>query len=64
MAGCFALIDEKEKAIDWLDNAMHRGFINYPFLVRLDPFLETLREEAAFDQLMDQIKQRCEAFEV
>lgn len=31
MADCYAAIDKKEEALDWLKHAtLDRGFINYP----------------------------------
>jgi len=60
----YALLDEKEKALDWLENAMNRGFINYPFLSEYDPFLENIRGEEQFKQLMKKVKYKWEHFEV
>ena len=52
MAHGYALIGEKEKALDWLENAINRGFIAYPFLTKHDPFLENIRGEERFQYLM------------
>jgi hypothetical protein len=38
--------------------------VNYPFLVEHDPFLEVLRGEDRFKDLMVTVKHRWEAFEV
>ena len=64
IATCYALLDEKEKALDWLENAANRGFINYPFLSEYDPFLENIRGEERFKQLMERVKYEWEHFEV
>jgi len=40
MAASYALIGQKQEALDWLENAVNRGFINYPFLNEYDPLLE------------------------
>ena len=45
LAEGYALIDEKEEALAWLERATSRGFINYPFLSQYDPLLEKLRGE-------------------
>ena len=64
VAECYALIDEKEQALDWLDKAIENGFLNYPLLSEFDPFLDNIRGEARFHQLMDTVKQQWEQFEV
>ena len=64
MAEGYALIDEKDKAIDWLDEGMKWGFINYPFLKEIDPFLENIRGEERFKKLMKRVKKEWENFEV
>ena len=64
MAHGYALIDEKEKALDWLENAVARGFIAYPFLNRYDPFLENIRGEERYKKLMERVKYRWENFKV
>ncbi len=60
----YALLDEKEKAFDWLENAINRGLINYHFLNEYDPFLENIRGEERFKKLMKRVKHEWENFEV
>jgi hypothetical protein len=43
----------KDKAFAWLENAVDRGFINYPFISEYDPFLEKIRGEPRFKKLMN-----------
>jgi hypothetical protein len=31
-ADIYALLDEREQALDWLENAVNRGWTNYPDL--------------------------------
>jgi non-specific serine/threonine protein kinase len=64
MPGYFSLINEKEKALDYLNHAIDRGFINYPFFSRIDPFLENIRGEKRFKKLMERVKYEWENFEV
>jgi serine/threonine protein kinase len=52
MAAALALIGEKEKAMDWLENAVNQGFINYPILAERDPWLASIRGEPRFKKLM------------
>jgi non-specific serine/threonine protein kinase len=64
MASCYALIGEKDKALDWLETAVKNGRIDYPFLNEIDPFLKNLRGESRFKELMERVKQEWESFEV
>jgi non-specific serine/threonine protein kinase len=64
IAASFALINEKDKSLEWLENAVDRGFINYPFLNEYDPFLENIRGEPRFKKLMERVKHEWENFEV
>jgi non-specific serine/threonine protein kinase len=63
-ADFYALLGHKKEALDWLENAVNRGFINYPFLSEYDPFLENVRSEDRFKKLMVRVKQEWENFEV
>jgi serine/threonine protein kinase len=62
LAQCYALIDDRDRAIDWIRRAADLGFINYPLLAERDPFLATLRSEPAFKPLIEDIRRRWEAF--
>jgi non-specific serine/threonine protein kinase len=62
MASTYALIDERDAALDWLRNATKLGYINYPFLSQYDPFLDSLRGDGRFWVLMEEVKGRWERF--
>ena len=64
VAAAFALLDEKGEALDWLEHAVHQGLINYPWLSGGDPWLENIRGEERFKELMVRVKHEWEAFEV
>jgi len=64
IAQCFALVDDKERAFDWIETCINLGGINYPFLNEYDPLLENLRCESRFKKLMERIKHEWENFEV
>jgi eukaryotic-like serine/threonine-protein kinase len=64
LAQCFAAVNEKEQALEWLGKAVQLGFTNYPMISHLDPFLENLRGEPRFEQLLESARERWEAFEV
>jgi TolB-like protein len=63
LASALALIGEKEKALDWLENAVNRGFINYPMLAERDPWFASIRGEARFKKLLERVKYEWEHFE-
>ena len=64
LADCYALIGETERAVFWLSNAVARGYTNYPFLSRQDPFLQSIRTDGGFQQLMARTKQEWERLEL
>jgi TolB-like protein len=62
LAQGYARVGLPDEAIYWLGVSVERGFINYPFLARIDPFLVPLRTDARFLQLMHTVRARWEAF--
>jgi len=64
LASCCSLLGENERALDWLENAVERGFTIYPFLNDHDPFLANIRGEERFKKLMERVKYEWEHFEV
>jgi adenylate cyclase len=62
LAECYAVIGEKEKALDFLEHAM-KVFFPYLFLSG-DLLLANIRGEERFQNLMNEAKQRSAAFEV
>jgi len=64
LAQDFAILGEKEETLNWLENAVGLGLINYPLLAEKDPFLERLRGEERFKELMVRVKHEWETFEV
>jgi serine/threonine protein kinase len=63
LADGFALLDHRDEAMHWLRKAVDRGFINYAYLAKLDPMLESLRADAEFKELIQQVQQRSQALE-
>jgi len=61
---CYALIGEKSEAINWLEQGINYGFIHYPWLSKLDHFLENIRGEERFKKLMERVKYEWENFEI
>ncbi len=64
MAEAYALINIKYEAVNWLEHAVWRGVINFPYLSQYDPFLENIRGEERFQKLMERVKKAWEEFEV
>jgi serine/threonine protein kinase len=63
VAEAFALLDERKESVDWLENAVNQGIINYPFLNTYDPFLKNIRGDERFKKLMERVKYEWEHFE-
>jgi len=53
-----------DDALQWLEHAVDIGWINYPLMAEKDPFLESLRGDPRFQQLMVRAKHEWEIFEV
>jgi TolB-like protein len=58
-----ALAGAPEPALRWLQVAVERGFINYPFLARHDPFFRPLRGHPELQRLLGIVRERWEKFE-
>jgi non-specific serine/threonine protein kinase len=58
-----SLLGAKDEALDWLENAIARGFINYPS-IQCDPFLDNIRGEERFKTLAQKVKYEWEHYEV
>jgi TolB-like protein len=63
LAQGFALAGARQSALHWLQVAIDRGFINYPFLSEHDPSFEVLRGDSKFKALLEIAKHRWERFE-
>jgi TolB-like protein/thioredoxin-like negative regulator of GroEL len=62
LAHGYALAGMPDEAMHWLGIAVSRGFINYPFLARHDPFLSSLRGDPRFEQLLESVRERWQNF--
>jgi tetratricopeptide (TPR) repeat protein len=61
-AGWLALVNERDRALDWLERWVDRGSINYPLLAHGDPLLEPLRGLPRFQRLLDRVRPEWESF--
>jgi serine/threonine protein kinase/tetratricopeptide (TPR) repeat protein len=64
LTDAYALADQKDEAIDWLETDIGLGFINYPYLSQSNPLLANIRGEARFKELMKKVKIQWQNFEV
>jgi eukaryotic-like serine/threonine-protein kinase len=64
LADGYALLGQRDTAIRCLRTAVNRGFINYPCLADWDPFLEPVRGQPEFEELLQHVKRRWQAFEI
>jgi TolB-like protein/Tfp pilus assembly protein PilF len=60
IACIYALLGEKDRALDWLTDAARNGFPCHSFFER-DPLLESIRGER-FDALMGELKSECDGY--
>lgn len=56
-----ALLGEREEALRWLSDAAHNGFPCHAFF-DVDPLLESIRGEAKFRSLMDELRAECDGY--
>jgi serine/threonine-protein kinase len=61
IACIFALIGDKESALDFLAESAGNGFPCHRFFER-DPFLESLRNESRFVELISRLRTECDSY--
>ncbi|HEV8610496.1 MAG TPA: hypothetical protein VGS98_10590, partial [Thermoanaerobaculia bacterium] len=61
VACVYALLGEREQALDWLTDAAHNGFPCYVFF-ETDPLLESIRGEERFRRLMAELREECAGY--
>jgi eukaryotic-like serine/threonine-protein kinase len=64
MAQCYSLLGDGSAALQCLETAMDRGFINFPMISTLDPLLDNARKTPGFPALLNRIETRWETFEI
>jgi TolB-like protein/Flp pilus assembly protein TadD len=53
---CLALADETDEALDWLENTVRIGNINYPFWAQHNEWVDSLRSSSRFDAIMRDVE--------
>jgi hypothetical protein len=61
-AQAYALAGDASNATEWMSVAIDKGFVNYPFLARHDPFFARLAGSADYDRLLARTRERWESF--
>ena len=54
---CLALAGETDEALDWLENTVRIGNINYPFWAQHDDWVDSIRRSRRFDSIMRDVEQ-------
>jgi hypothetical protein len=54
LAECYAVLGEQPLALEWLENAVRRGFVHYPYLTRSRTF-DSLRGNPDFQELLGRV---------
>ena len=62
VAESFAMVDDTDTALDWLERGVDAGFYPYPYIVEHCPFLAPLRDHPRFATIAAKAKQRAETF--
>jgi eukaryotic-like serine/threonine-protein kinase len=63
VSACYAIIGRPEPAVEWLENAAARGFINYPYLAGHSVIFRALDGTPRFQDLLKRIKVARERFD-
>ena len=54
---CLALAGETDEALDWLENTVRIGNINYPFWAQHNEWVDPIRGSSRFDAIMRNVEQ-------
>lgn len=64
MGSLYSFLNDSVKSLEWLENSVNKGFINYPMLNEYDLLLDNIRGEERYKKLMLRVKTEWENFEV
>ena len=64
IAKCLIMVGDEDGALQWLGRAIDWGFCNVRYLEEYNPFFKPLRGNPSFSRLLDEARQKQEAFEV
>jgi hypothetical protein len=61
IGGIYALLGDRQRAIDWLHRAVALGYANYPWFER-DKNYDSLRGDPEYQRIMAGVRQRWEEY--
>lgn len=61
LAECHSLIGEREKAMDYLEQSVKLGGVNYPYLREYDVFLSSIRTLDRFQSLLKEVERKWQS---
>ena len=64
IAHCYALAEHVDEAMIWLERNVEIGNINYPFFKHYDRFLDNLRPDPRFQELLENVRGQWESFDL
>ena len=64
IAAIYSIVDMKKESLDWFENSINLGFINYPFFNDHDTLINNIRGEEKFNKIMSVAKHEWENFVV
>jgi TolB-like protein/Flp pilus assembly protein TadD len=64
IATFYSYLGEKKESLKWLENAVNRGFTNYPLISEQDILLDNIRKDEGFKTLLQRVKKEWEGFQI
>ena len=59
----YSLVGQIEDALEWVENMVRVGGMNYPALSEYDPLLANVRRDPRFQRVMEKVEAEWEAFD-
>lgn len=59
---CLAVAGDTDRALDRLDHTVDLGLAHYPFIARIDPLLENLRDRPRFHAILERVEREWRSF--
>ena len=55
LAGAYSIMDDKESALNWLEEAVDKGWTQYRW-IEIDPRFDTIRDDPRYSEIIDRMK--------
>jgi hypothetical protein len=56
IAQSWALVGDRQQALEWLERAIGLGLLNHPYLAQHDWLLDRIRDDPHFTALLDRVR--------